>query len=409
MNILYSIPYILLYCIILALTFVESWLKNRSYDRDWLGYTLFFILLCFFGLRGFVLTDWLVYYPFFETIPTLWDGGILNAMKPEFVEKYMTDESIERTGLEMGFVYSSILFKSVIPNYHAWLFANAVVDFLIIRRFFSRYVESAIMPFLFFLIFEGMVLEINLMRNIKAVLLFMISIKYIHEKRLTPFLVLNSIGFFFHSSALLYMPLYFIIDRKWPKSLFWIVLGVGVFILLFQISFLSPVLMWLSGVLGGRISILIQLYLMSDFYSAAYGLFHFGYLERMLTFALLMLYRDKLIEKDSRLNLFINLYLIYFVIYFYFSEMRVVIERLPLLFVFIYWILVPNLYTLIKDRMNQILFVLIFSGYSVVKLVNANSNVLAKYDNVLFGIESYENRHEVYINEGKDLIEGNLK
>ncbi len=81
------------------------------------------------------------------------------------------------------------------------------------------------------------------------------------------------------------------------------------------------------------------------------------------------------------------------------------VERLPLLFVFAYWVLYPNLYYLIKKVVNQLIFLLIFLAYSLVKIVNANSNVFAYYDNVLFGVQSYEERYETFVNQYDELTE----
>jgi hypothetical protein len=40
-----------------------------------------------------------------------------------------------------------------------------------------------------------------------------------------------------------------------------------------------------------------------------------------------------------------------------------------------------------------------------VKIVNANSNVFAYYDNVLFGVQSYEERYETFVNQYDELTE----
>jgi hypothetical protein len=169
----------------------------------------------------------------------------------------------------------------------------------------------------------------------------------------------------------------------------------------------APILRWVGGLIGGRLSVLIDLYLMSDLYGGAYGLFHFGYLERVFTFCLLMVFRKRLIEMNPDMNIFMNMYLIYFIIFFYFSEITIITERVPLLFVPAYWILYPSMYALVEKIINKVLFVLLFCFYGVVKSVNAYSNIMAKYDNVIFGIESYEDRHSVYVNQYDALVNKN--
>jgi hypothetical protein len=400
----YSFPYLIVLAILVGLQFVDF--RNRLFGRDsWIvNGSALLVLLLFLGLRGFVLTDWLVYYPLFEKMPTFWEGGILSALKPDFMDQFATDETIGKPGTELGFIYFTMLFKSIIPEYHAWVFFNTCINLVLLSFFLKRYSKYFILGLIFFFLFDGMVLEFNLMRNIKAILLFLLSLNYLKKRRIVPYMLLNILGFYFHSSALLFLPLYFLLHKEWNPKIYWTIFIVGVLILLLQVTYVAPLLTWLGGMVGGRLSVLVDLYLMSDLYGGAYGLFHFGYLERVFTFCVLMIFRKQLFEQNEDNVLFVNLFMVFFFIYFYFSEVTVITERVPLLFVAAYWVLYPNIYALIEHKLNKVLFLVIMLMYAAVKLVNANSNVLAKYDNVLFGIESYENRYDTFVNSYDQIV-----
>lgn len=384
--------------------FIEFKFINQEKDIRYIRLATIVGFLFFFGLRGYILTDWLVYYPLFDKMPTIWDGGFSSAFNMDFAAEYGTDVSIGKTGMELGFVYFTLIFKSIIPNYFAWVFFNTIIDVLLLDIFIRRYSKYYVLGFIFFFVFEGLGIEINLMRNIKAILIFLVSVKYIEQRRIIPYMLLNFLGFLFHSSALIFFPLYFFIHKEWSKKVIWSIFVIGIFILLFKITYLAPILSSIGGLIGGRISVLIEMYLASDLYSGAYGLFHFGYIERVVTFCLFMLSYDKLKEQNSSNVIFLNTYVIYFIIYFYFSEISVIIERLPMLFVFANWILYPNLFYLLDSRINKLIFLCIFIMYSFVKISNANSNIIAKYDNLLFGIESHEERLESFINNYDQVI-----
>jgi hypothetical protein len=360
-------------------------------------------LAIFIGARGLIFTDWLVYYPMFDKMPTIWDG--FSVFGTDFADLYGTDESIERTGTELGFVYYTLIFKSILPNFHAWVFFSSVIDFVLLHIFIKRYSPYYVLGFICFYVFEGLGIEVNLMRNVKAIVFFLVSIKYLEERKPIPYFLLNTLGFFFHSSAILYFPLYFVLHKKWSKKFLWSIFGLGILILLFQIHYLSPILMFIGEKVGGRIGLMIQFYLASDLYSSSFGLLHFGYLERVATFSIMIGLYDRLSEAKKSNVIFLNTLVIYYFAYSFLSEIKVIIERVPLLFVFSYWILYPNLFALVKKRINKALIMCALLLFTTAKFLKSNNNIFVKYDNVLFGIDSYELRNERFINHSSEIVD----
>jgi hypothetical protein len=342
--------------------------------------------LFFFGLRGFVNTDWYNYYPYFEQLKTLWSGGL----RQLFASAYR---------FETGFELYSIIIKSICPNYFFWVFVSTVIDIALLHVIFKRYVKYYVLAFIVFFVVGGCLMEINLMRNIKSILLFIFSLKYLQERRIMPYMLLNVLGVLFHISAIVYIPMYFLLHRKFPKPLLWAVFIVGNIIFLLQIEYIRPILTSIADLLGERLS-----YHLTNIYNHHYG-FSIGYFERVLTYTLILLCYDKLLKQDKFNNVFINAYVLYFFFFFFFAEIQVMTERLPLLFIFSYWILYPQLFGIIKLRANKRIFILVFLCYSALKITIGNAGLVSKYDNLIFGIKSYEERKEIFEKVRHKLIQ----
>lgn len=57
---------------------------------------------------------------------------------------------------------------------------------------------------------------------------------------------------------------------------------------------------------------------------------------------------------------------------------------MALLFKAAYWILYPNIFMLLRGKMNKGNFLMVFSMYSLVAVTSTYRSILFKYDNVLF-------------------------
>lgn len=398
----YSIPYLAFLAFLTALMFLEFRQIKFEKETSYIRWVTILAIVVFFGLRGFVYTDWMMYYPLFDKLPTIWEGGLTSVLNSDFSEDFITDVSMGKAGLELGFIYFAVIFKSIIPNYFAFIFFNSLIDILLLDIFFRRYSNYYVLSFILFIVFGGLGLEFNLLRNFKALLLFLVSLKYLQERRIIPFMLINLVGYLFHSSALIFLPLYFILHKEWPNWLIWGIFIVGNILFLMHIKYLQPITLAVADMIGGRMAVKAKLYFVSDFYSQAYGL-GLGYIERVVTFLAFILLQKKLIAQNRHNIIFINIYLLYFIIYFFFSELMVAVERLSLLFVFAYWILYPEILATIKEISNKFLVILLLIGYSTVKVAQVNSNIFSRYDNLLFGIQNYEDR-KMIIENNKDAI-----
>lgn len=375
----YSLPYIYLVIFFLIISLLQLGLPFDEKSKRYLNGTAVIIYILFFGFRGFIGWDWSNYYPFFKEIPTLWNLKLIDY------------------SYESGYVFFTSFVKTVYPDYHFYVFVNTLIDVALLRLFFRRYLPSNLFTLALatFIVMEGLSVEVNLIRNIKSILLFLISLKYIENRNLLKFLLLNILGVLFHWSAIFYFPLYFFLSKKIDLRIFIFIFILGNLIYLFQFKFVEPLVESISSLLGGKIQVKSDAYLNSKFFNSTYGI-SIGYLERVITSIVIMFYYDKLIEKSKSNILFINSFLIFFVVYFFFSEMSIIVTRVGILFFFSYWILWPQLIN-ITTSSSRFLFFLFFSLYFNLRVVKMTDNILFRYDNILFDkYQTYDERVKIF-------------
>jgi hypothetical protein len=245
------------------------------------------------------------------------------------------------------------------------------------------------MGFVFFFVFS-LLLELDTLRNVKAVMIFLISIKYIHEKKIMRYMALNFLGVLFHASAIIYLPLYFILNIRFNKALiFWLwVFGNAIF--LTQFNWMREILYNTIDYSFGRYSSLLRRY--QDVGEQGISI---GYIERSLSFILLFLFQNKLEKKGNVSNVFINVMYIYIFIHLYFFEMDVIVKRFSLLFLCGYWIIYPNIYRIIPKQ-KKCIFLFLMILYGALRLGYNNAFIERRYENVLLPHQSRQQRESIY-------------
>ena len=379
----YSIPYVIFFCVLFVFTYIDI----RNVDAQKKKYSVrsfaFLLILCFLGLRGFIATDWIAYYNLFDELPTF--GTFKWNMLGDF---YM----------EPGFILYSIFFKTVCPNYFAWVFVNTLIDLSVFHFLFKKYSKYYLLSFLFFYLFLFL-MEVNLYRNMKSIVLFLLSLRCITNGRWWEYILWNIAGAFFHISSLLFIILYPFFKLKFKHGILWVIFVVGNILYLFHVEWCSSLIEFIGNSVGlERFSTLLRY--MS---TGENSILSIGYFERLLTFILMVSLKDRIIAGDMLRNIVYNCYILYFIFLFYFSEINVLAERFSGLFLFSYCFIFPWLFEILK--LNKTIFIVLLFMYGFIKQVTGNANIMAKYSNLLWGIESYEERErDFYIYYKDDSI-----
>lgn len=324
--------------------------------------TTYFVFICcllvtisFFGLRGFVFTDWINYFYHYNLIPT-------------DLSTFFKFIGNPKNSSEIGFSFFQFLCKQISGNYFFLQFCSSLLDTIILCLFFKDLNPKNLLLCIFCIApFKGLEIEINLLRNSKAIFLFLYSLRYIYrEKSLKKYLLINLLGCTFHLSAILYLPLYFILDKKHSRLLYFIIFLVPVLIMSLKISFSYSVFTLLCNYIpAGNLLLKMTKYLENGLETPT--VFSPISLERIITFILIILYYPKLIKNKTNI-IFINIFVLYFLCAFIFWDFNVVSQRFSILFVASNWILIPEIISLFKKKNEKIIILLVFFTYCLFKL-----------------------------------------
>ena len=165
-NFIFSLPYLFILFCFLTVNFLRC-----TIHRKYLISGGIFIL--FFGCRGFVGWDWYSYYE------------IYNQTSDLIIQKYST---------EPCFGFFMVGCKIIGLDYHGFVLVSTCFDFILLHLIFKLYLSKYYAWGFFFFIVFSMGYEIDLMRNIKALLLFIYSLQYVYRKKITYFLFYNTIA-----------------------------------------------------------------------------------------------------------------------------------------------------------------------------------------------------------------------
>lgn len=336
------------------------------------GRVAFIVVFLFIGLRGHLYSDFINYYPFYEELPTI---------------TLLDSSAMNRYLFEPGFVIYSSLVKSLGIDYFGWVALGTFLDLWVFRTTFQRYTNSVVLPFLFFMAYNGLTIEFNLMRNAKAMDLFLLSIPYLRARKVWPYMLLNLLGTTFHLSSVVYLPLYFLLHMSMGPVLRWGGIVFANVIFLGGVSVIADIIESLG--IFRAMAFYDKLSGHAAHSTAGYAL-SFGHLER--TFAIVLftaLYRRLGRQRADNL-IFYNCLWIYYTTFLLFHEVEVLANRIPLLFVSGYWILYTNIATL-RYRWRQVVL-LIAILLALAKIVTANTSPPARYENILTGTTDYHTR-----------------
>lgn len=384
---IYTIPYLLLLLFFFGLALYYEQAEETD-TRNKISYGCLAVMLLFFGFRGFIFDDWQIYYSLFQecSFENVWFN-------------VYTYKSAHWT-CEPGFTLLMVICKSLIDSYYFFNFVCTVIVTALLFNFFQEQ-EFDNFPFalILYLCFGGIIMSTNLMRNTIAIMIFINAIKYINERKPIPFFLLCILAITFHLSALMYLPTYFFLHKRINKWVFVGIFLVGNFVFLTHTSIFLKVMSIFISTDSGRLSDMLEAYT-SGTMDVASGI-SIGYLERLFSSFLIFCYYDRLVEVRKNNAIFINSFILYFVLTFYFSEFKEASLRMSYLFIFAYWILWRDLIKCYSIENNRKLFAGFLFAYCMLKMIGHTDVVTSQYDNILFGAKSYEERLYIHNRYGE--------
>jgi len=189
---------------------------------------------------------------------------------------------------------------------------------------------------------------------------FLFSIPDILNRNFLKFFLKIIIAFLFHYSAIIYLPLYFIYNKKLSLIYYFIpLLGFVLSITTFSITFINFLISFMPSTIGNKIE--LYMYLTRLHYFPKTNIFNFYY------FSLFFLYYFILFNLKSYLsvsNIFYLKIISYSLfIFYFFSYFPVFSFRFSELYNVVTLILFPNIISCFKDKL--IVFIFIFFYFTI--------------------------------------------
>lgn len=367
------IPYMEVFGFLLLGGAVDVFGKNERKKHMLFVFSII-LLIGFLGLRGFIGWDWWAYYPSYNNLPNGFN-------------------------YEIGYEIWSNIFYKIGLSYHHFTFINTVADILILAYVLKKYSKYPIFSMFLFLAVQGLSFEVDLLRNAKAVLLFIISIQFIKERKIIPFLILNILGMTFHMSSVIYLPMYFILNRNYSRKIVLPLIILGNIYYLFDTKLFIHILEYMTSVLpaavGGKITSYLSI--IPQNYKLPVGTLYF---ERLVTFIMVFFFLHKEKnhrEKENPYSLIMeNSFYIFYLIFLFTSEFFIASTRIGILFIYANWFLWGDIIENLRDtkiKAAVFLIAVLIGGNRIYNHFDFNGNkILYRYENIITDHKSYEEK-----------------
>ena len=312
------IPYVVVFLFFASL--IIPYHRSDEKKRQIIIWICLTVLVLFFGLRGPIGDDYFNYKSYYESL----NLSDIIVFGPGF------------WGLNAVFGFLHLPFQCL-------LFFITLVSNLLLIRFVKRADINAPLMLMISFAMGGIANQIDFIRNFLSIMLFVNSIDFIFDKNPRKYFLLNIIGMTIHYSSVIFIPLYWLLNRDYKQKTY-IIFYITVTLLSFlNIQFLS----FIPDT--DNESYLGHLHEYIGRYSTITISFSLGNVERILTgLAACLCYRQ--LSQTKYGIIAINSFMLYAMFYGVFSGYAVLGTRLANLFVYSHWLLWPLLVQAMPKR-----------------------------------------------------------
>lgn len=253
---------------------------------------------------------------------------------------------------ELGFKYYSKIISMIYNNYSFFLMITSVLSMLGVLFFIKDNSKNYFSSLLIFITFNFFGYYFGILRQVLAISVLLISIKYIKERNLWKFVFCVLLASLFHKTSLVFLPLYFIAYIKIDKTKFIVWISAIFIFLIFKQWILDFIINYIFEPSSFNVKI-GEGYKMLIFLSGLSVLCYF--------------IQDKLVEQDKNNQLFINMVFLATIIQTIATVFSVA-YRVTFYYAFAIIILIPNIIELIKNRkfkigINVLMYILLTLYY----------------------------------------------
>lgn len=203
----------------------------------------------------------------------------------------------KEVGIETAFLIlykTLIFFKLGLP----WFFVitSFVINFLFIKTIFDYNEKISLSIFMYFfgtLYFFSM----TAIRQSISIGLFFISLKYIEEKNPKKYMLINLIGCLFHTTSIIFIPLYFLFNIKLTNKILIISVGLMVIVVPIIMPYIQKILMLTK----------YAKYYTVDSTEIAVGKLNLSAILNIILYGFFVIFANKKRLEDTRMNIYCNI------------------------------------------------------------------------------------------------------
>ena len=302
------------------------------------------------------------------------------------IYEYIDSKNVFSYPIEPLFAYSVYFLKSIINNYSFFIFVFTTFAIFIKFKQFYKYSPFFFVSVMVYLSIQFTTYDLNGIRQGIAIGVVYLSIPYLINRKLVPFLLTILVASCFHASSIIVLPFYFISTKRLSPRLVNIILlsSIGVGILsqgLFRNLLVSRMGMGETYIAGKIISY------SND--NSPYGSqlsFGFSVIRRLTILYLFMFFRRKIKISEDLYNLLFNAYFLSIITYFLLSSIEILAARGSLfyssfdVFILASFVTIPKSW---KFKLIIIVFVAFYSFWGIRENLIRPDNGLIPYKNQL--------------------------
>lgn len=326
--------------IILLVSFFSFLDFIKLENKRLLFYFLLIVLILFAGTRFETGNDWREYVKVFARVPCVND--LWNNLDLVFLYR-----------MEPGYIILNSIVKTCGGSINEVFLISCI---FIISLYFISLRKYTFLPFIAVLLYMRYgYLQTNMMfvRQGIAISIFFYSVQYIKTRDIIKYVVLNIIASFFHSSLLLTLPLYFVINRRYSNYVLFAFVFLSILLSFSNWSYLLP------KILPPIIQENVINYTESDIWGGMTGKLNVAIIEKIVIFLVCIIYRKEMEKANGSFNVFLNLFVISIICYYAFFQMYVFQQRLAMIFQFSTVVIISQMILLLSLKMRFFLLMVL--------------------------------------------------
>lgn len=261
------------------------------------------------------------------------------------------------------YLIPSIISITLGLNY-AWVFLTyAIIGISLKFAAISRLTDFAFLSVLVYYSHFFILHDMTQIRSGIASAILLLSIPQIQKRKFFRFILLIAIGFLFHYSMIIFLPLYFLGSKKINKKLYLLLLFVPYILHFLKFNILSVLQIFKLGFISNKIQIYNDL-LESDIFTDI-NVFNILFLVQLISCTIFIIKSDLLIKNNKYSLLLLKIYCIAAASFVLFSNIPVIAFRISELLGIVQIVLMPFILYIVKPKYIAFAMVIVFALVSI--------------------------------------------